>query len=42
LLAAAMVLAGVSLVLFQDAKWLKSLRRREAPQAGAVASSRSR
>jgi drug/metabolite transporter (DMT)-like permease len=42
LIAAAMVLAGVGLVLFQDANWLKNLRRREAPQAGAVASSRSR
>lgn len=42
LIAAAMVLMGVGLVLFQDANWLKSLRRREAPQAGAVASSRSR
>jgi hypothetical protein len=37
-----MVLAGVGLVLFQDASWLKHLRRREAPQAGAVASTRSR
>jgi drug/metabolite transporter (DMT)-like permease len=42
LIAAAMVLVGVGLVLFQDAKWLNSLRRRETPQAGAVASSRSR
>ena len=42
LIAAAMVLVGVGLVLFQDAKWLKGLRRREEPQAGAVASSRSR
>jgi drug/metabolite transporter (DMT)-like permease len=42
LIAAAMVLAGVGLVLFQDASWLKSLRRRETPQAGAVASTRSR
>src|SRR5688572_6572251 len=42
MVAAAMVLVGVGLVLFQDAKWLKGLRRREEPQAGAVASSRSR
>lgn len=42
LIAAAMVLAGVGLVLFQDAKWLGRLRRGESPQAGAVASSRSR
>lgn len=42
LMAAVLVLIGVGLVLFQDAAWLKNLRRREAPQAGAVASSRSR
>jgi drug/metabolite transporter (DMT)-like permease len=33
LLAAAMVLVGVGLVLFQDASWLKGLRRRESPPA---------
>jgi drug/metabolite transporter (DMT)-like permease len=42
LIAAGLVLVGVGLVLFQDASWLKSLRRRETPQAAAVASSRSR
>ncbi len=42
LIAAGLVLVGVALVLFQDAKWLTSLRGREAPQAGAVASTRSR
>ena len=42
LIAATMVLVGVGLVLFQDANWLKSLRGREEPQAGAVASTRSR
>lgn len=42
LMAAALVLVGVGLVLFQDSNWLKNLRRREAPQAAAVASSRSR
>lgn len=42
LIAAGLVLLGVGLVLFQDATWLKRLRGREAPQAGDVASSRSR
>ncbi|MET0532969.1 MAG: EamA family transporter [Steroidobacter sp.] len=43
LIAAGLVLVGVSLVLFQDASWLKNLRRREPTQAEAVAaSSRSR
>lgn len=47
LVAAALVLAGVGLVLFQDSKWqdanwLKHLRRREVPQCADVASSRSR
>lgn len=43
LISAGLVLVGVSLVLFQDASWLKRLRRRETSQAGAVAaSSRSR
>jgi drug/metabolite transporter (DMT)-like permease len=32
--AAALVLVGVGLVLFQDASWLKNLRRREAAPAG--------
>jgi drug/metabolite transporter (DMT)-like permease len=42
LIAAGLVLIGVALVLFQDASWLRNLRRREAPQPEAVASSRSR
>jgi len=42
LIAAALVLIGVGLVLFQDSNWIKNLRRRESPQAGAVASTRSR
>jgi drug/metabolite transporter (DMT)-like permease len=41
-IAAGLVLIGVALVLFQDASWLRNLRRREAPQPEAVASSRSR
>lgn len=40
--AAALVLVGVGLVLFQDANWLKNLRRRDVSQDAAVASSRSR
>lgn len=36
LIAAGLVLIGVSLVLFQDANWLKNLWRREAPQAGSL------
>lgn len=42
LIAAALVLIGVGLVLFQDANWLKNLRRREADQCDAVATTRSR
>lgn len=42
LIAAVLVLAGVGLVLFQDANWLKNLRRREGDQGDAVATTRSR
>jgi drug/metabolite transporter (DMT)-like permease len=42
LIAAALVLLGVGLVLFQDANWLKNLRRRQADSCEAVAPTRSR
>jgi drug/metabolite transporter (DMT)-like permease len=42
LTAAALVLLGVALVLFQDVNWLKNLRRRDAGQCAAAAGSRSR
>jgi drug/metabolite transporter (DMT)-like permease len=42
LAAAALVLVGVALVLFQDLNWLRNLRRREPAQEGATAGTRSR
>lgn len=42
LMAAALVLIGVGLVLFQDANWLKNLRRRVVDQGDAAATTRSR
>lgn len=42
LIAAVLVLLGVGLVLFQDANWLKNLRRRQADPCEAVATTRSR
>jgi drug/metabolite transporter (DMT)-like permease len=42
LIAAALVLLGVALVLFQDLNWLKNLRRRESAQDGTAVASRSR
>jgi len=42
LTAAALVLFGVALVLFQDMNWLKNLRRRNADQGTVAAGSRSR